>query len=183
MNHYEPADIESTDVEPRTRRALERVYTVLHTDGSPVEGDEEPTVVSVISGSSGREHTVDVRDGRCTCEDHKYRDAECAHIRRARIALGRVPIDTATLAAVDVHGRFAEHTPGPAVLTSDGGIIDAGDEGEVLEDGDDERPDDCTCWNAELELPCWPCYRDGFRSPNPRGTPGPTTNRQRRLTN
>ena len=27
--------------------------------------------------------------------------------------------------------------------------------------------DGCDSWNAELKLPCWPCYRDGFRSPNP----------------
>lgn len=23
----------------------------------------------------------------------------------------------------------------------------------------------CDCWDAEL--PCWPCYRDGFDVPNP----------------
>jgi len=31
----------------------------------------------------------------------------------------------------------------------------------------EERAADCDCWDAGLELPCWPCYRDGFRSPNP----------------
>jgi hypothetical protein len=31
----------------------------------------------------------------------------------------------------------------------------------------DGRPDDCDCWDADAELPCWPCYRDGFDVPNP----------------
>ena len=29
------------------------------------------------------------------------------------------------------------------------------------------RPEDCRCWDATLNLPCWPCYREGFRKPNP----------------
>jgi len=121
MSEQDTATVESTDIQPRTRRALERVYTVLHTDGTPISDDETPTVVSVVSGNSGREHRVDVRDERCTCEDHEYRGVECAHIRRARFALGRQSLDTDTLAACDVHERFAEHAPGPAVVASDGG--------------------------------------------------------------
>jgi len=30
----------------------------------------------------------------------------------------------------------------------------------------DGRPEDCDCW-ATGELPCWPCFRDGFEEPNP----------------
>jgi hypothetical protein len=35
----------------------------------------------------------------------------------------------------------------------------------------DGRPEDCDCggWNDGLDLPCWPCYRDGFEAPNPNG--------------
>jgi len=29
------------------------------------------------------------------------------------------------------------------------------------------EPDDCDCWDADAELRCWPCYRDGFDVPNP----------------
>lgn len=29
------------------------------------------------------------------------------------------------------------------------------------------RPDDCVCWDADAELPCWPCYRAGFETQNP----------------
>jgi hypothetical protein len=31
----------------------------------------------------------------------------------------------------------------------------------------DGRPEDCDCWDPEGDLPCWPCYRDGFDVPNP----------------
>ncbi|WP_247010814.1 hypothetical protein [Halorientalis litorea] len=31
----------------------------------------------------------------------------------------------------------------------------------------DGRPEDCACWDAEADLPCWPCYREGFEAPNP----------------
>lgn len=127
MSTYDTPSQESsgTDIEDRTRRALERVYSVLHTDGTPIEEDDDPTIVAVISGNSGRQHTVGVRESRCTCEDHKYRGVECAHIRRAKFALGRVPLDTATLAAVDVDRTFAANAPGPVVLTSDGGVVGA----------------------------------------------------------
>jgi hypothetical protein len=30
-----------------------------------------------------------------------------------------------------------------------------------------ERPDDCDCFPSMEDLPCWPCYRDGFEEPNP----------------
>ena len=123
MSNNELAGNESTDVEPRTRRALERVLTVTNPDGTPIADDETPTVVSVHSGNSGKERRVDVREGRCTCPDHEHREVKCAHIRRARYALGVQPVDRDTLAACDVHERFAEHCPGPVVATSDGGLV------------------------------------------------------------
>jgi predicted nucleic acid-binding Zn finger protein len=125
MSNEHTDDNESTDIDQRTRRALERVLTVTHTDGTPIREGEEPTVVSVHSGNSGKERRVDVREGRCTCPDHKHRGVECYHIRRARMALGAEPVDTTTLAACDVHSRFAEHAPGPVVATSDGGLVGA----------------------------------------------------------
>jgi hypothetical protein len=127
MSAYDTPSQESsgTDIEDRTRRALERALTVTHTDGTPIAADESPTVVSVHSGNSGKEHRVDVREGRCTCPDHEHRDSVCYHIRRARIALGRQPVHRDTLAACDVHGRLAEHAPGPVVVTSDGGVVGA----------------------------------------------------------
>jgi hypothetical protein len=35
----------------------------------------------------------------------------------------------------------------------------------------DARPDDCDCWDADAELSCWPCYREGFDVPNPSASP------------
>jgi len=32
---------------------------------------------------------------------------------------------------------------------------------------DTKRPDDCGCWNPDGDLPCWPCYQEGFKTPNP----------------
>lgn len=31
----------------------------------------------------------------------------------------------------------------------------------------DRRPADCDCLPTFEDPPCWPCYRDGFRTPNP----------------
>ncbi|WP_251342810.1 SWIM zinc finger family protein [Haloplanus halophilus] len=63
-------------------------------------------------------------------------------------------------------------TPAERVV-ADGGIIEAGDEGEIL-DEEDGRPDDCDCgdWNDGIGLPCWPCYREGFESPASAGEEG-----------
>jgi hypothetical protein len=141
MNDYDNAEVESTDVEPRTRRALERVLTVTHTDGTPIREGESPTVVSVHSGNSGKEHRVDVREGRCTCRDHRHRESRCYHIRRARMALGVRPIATETLAACDVHSHFASNAPGPVVATSDGGLI-GGETDEETDDSTDSAGSD-----------------------------------------
>jgi hypothetical protein len=138
MNDYHNAEVESADIEPRTRRALERVVTVTDTDGTPIADEETPTIVSVHSGNSGREHRVDVREGRCTCNDHRHRETRCYHIRRAQMALGVQPVATETLAACDVHERFAEHCPGPVVATSDGGLVG----GETDDDSTDSAGSD-----------------------------------------
>lgn len=149
-------------IEPRTERALTEYMSVLP------EGGEIYTVV----GQNGGTYTVDGREGRCTCPDAEYREATCKHQRRVAFATGERPIP----AAVDgVDEQLGEHTEAaPHVVASDGGIIEAGDDGEVLED--DERPDDCSCTGSRLEaeggLPCWPCYRDGFDEPNPNAPGG-----------
>jgi hypothetical protein len=145
-------------IEPRTERALTEYMAVL-----PDGGD-----IYTVVGQNGGTYTVDGRDGRCTCPDAEYNldDGErCKHQRRVAFATGERPVP-AEVAGVDE--QLAEHTEAmPRVVASDGGIIEAGDEGVILEDGDDERPEDCDCWDAEGELACWPCYREGFDVPNP----------------
>jgi hypothetical protein len=163
----------SESIAPRTRRALSEPLSVVSLDGTPVESRDE-TIVMVVS-HSGETYHVDAEAGRCECPDHEYRDARCKHIRRARVALGLQPVDSQVLVSVDVDATLGANAPGPVVATPDGGIIDAGDDGEILDeeeseernDDDDGRPDDCDCgdWNADLELPCWPCFRDSFEEP------------------
>jgi predicted nucleic acid-binding Zn finger protein len=115
---------ELDSIETRTRRALEEPLTVLTTDLKPVDEDEDTSIVTVTS-HSGSEYTVDVREGRCTCPDHKHRDPEggCKHLRRARVALAHDSVDSDTLARLDIDAGLAEHAPGPKVIASDGGVV------------------------------------------------------------
>jgi predicted nucleic acid-binding Zn finger protein len=176
MKHYETPAEESDgiEIEPRTERALSEALSVLTLEGHPVESPDR-SVVMVVS-HSGETYHVDAAAGVCECPDYEYNLPEgdretCKHIARARISLGRQPVDAQVLAEVDVDNTLAANAPGPVVATSDGGIIEAGDEGEVLDEGDGDgdggRPDECDCgdWNADADLPCWPCYRDGFEEP------------------
>ena len=161
MNAYESAEVESTDVEPRTERAIVEKMTVL-----PLDGD-----VYSVTTKSGAEYRVDGREGRCTCPDHEHRGVRCKHIRRVAFATGAEPIPGEVDGVDELLGRHTDGQPYSAteepVVATDGGIIDAGDEGEVLDETGDGRPDDCDCgdWNAGEGLPCWPCYRDDFEEP------------------
>jgi len=178
-------------IDERDQRALGQFLTVLPETGRARGADDLFLVVS----ESGSEYLVDARDQRCTCPDHEYRGVRCKHLRRVAIARGDRPVSAAELAAADVDPQLGQHTAGPRVVTSDGGIIEAGDEGEVLKaDGDAgdrtddvvdlagvtgdapaeaddgaERPADCTCEGPDDVCVCLPCYMAGFAfdDPNP----------------
>lgn len=153
---------ESIELEPRTERALTQYLTVLADVGRAKGADDLFLVVS----QSGSEYLVDTREGRCECDDHHYRGVRCKHLRRVAFATGDEPVP----AGVDgVDPQLGEHTDEtPRRAASDGGVVETTDDTTEGDDGD-ERPDDCDCgaWNAGEGLPCWPCYRDGFREPNP----------------
>jgi len=90
MNHYEPADIEGTDLEPRTERALTECMTVL---------PNAPGMYEVVGENENETYTVDLRAPACSCKDFEFRagkdfdpDDGCKHIRRARFATGEQPI-------------------------------------------------------------------------------------------
>ena len=159
-----------TDLQKRDVRALTEYMTVL-----PEGGD----IYKVVT-ESGSSYRVDALEGRCTCPDkqHNLEDGElCKHERRVRFATGEWVIPGwADTEAID--SQLGDHVTGtPEIAATDGGIIEAGDDGEILQDKDDSdkrrrRPDDCDCddWNHGSGLPCWPCYRDDFEFPNSGGT-------------
>lgn len=154
----------STDLDDRTVRALTEYMTVL--DG---EGD----VYTVVGENGGGEYRVDTRKGRCTCADHEYRSARCKHIRRVAFATGEEAIP-AWIDGDSLDSQLGEHVDGEIhFAASDGGIIVADDDSEILdnsgeEEGDStERPGDCECRRFEtkdVDLPCWACYREGFET-------------------
>lgn len=164
-----------TDLEKRTRRALEQYLTVLDDVDAAAGADDLYVVVS----ESGSQYCVDARGGSCTCPDAEHRDPDggCKHVRRVAFATGADAIPAgADPGAVDdqlgahvggavrwecEHGREfcaeapaaredavrcsdceieAAATPAERVV-ADGGIIEAGDGAEILDDDDgDDGP-------------------------------------------
>jgi len=117
MSTYESDTNES--IEPRTERALAECMTVLP------EGGEIYTVV----GENGGTYSVDGRDERCTCPDHKHRDVECKHLRRVAFATGARGVP----AGVDVDEHLGEHvesSPRRAAVTDGGEVLEERDESE-----------------------------------------------------
>lgn len=59
------------------------------------------------------------------------------------------------------HRRWVEHHAPDAVVIAaagvqtDGGVIDAGDEGKIIDEED--------CWCDGQPMPCWDCYNTGRR--------------------
>ncbi len=158
-----------TELDARDVRALTERMGVLD-DVGPARGADG--IFRVVS-QSGSTYTVDLQLGACSCPDSERRDPAggCKHVRRAAFATGERGVP-AWVDADAVDAMLGAHVAaGPKVLATDGGILEPGDDGEILDgdegDGDDARPDDCDCgdWNADAELPCWPCYRDGFNTP------------------
>jgi len=114
-----------------------------------LEGGKVEVVNKSYDASEGHTYTVHVEGGipfSCTCPAFEYQDGPCKHMVSVAI---REPV----LEAVS-----AEPT-----LKTDGGVTV--EEGESKHSN--ERPDDCDCTPLMEELPCWPCYRDGFEGPNP----------------
>ena len=74
------------DVEPRTIRAATEHMTVI---------EEAPAMFSVTT-QSGSEYTVDLREPACTCPDFQHREevTECKHIRRVRLNVGQVDVES-----------------------------------------------------------------------------------------
>ena len=122
----------------------------------------DPRKVEVTNESYGFEKddhryvvTVEERDGlfvpvECECPADEFNEEyACKH--RVAVATVGGPV---VLGAAIAYTSDESESP----LRADGGIIKA---------ESDERPDDCDCSPLFEDLPCWPCYRDGFKDPNP----------------
>jgi hypothetical protein len=168
---------DSIDIEPRTRRAVTECMTVLSADGD---------TYTVVGQNGGGEYEVNARTGDCSCPDSEYNlsaHERCKHAQRVEIILGEHAMPAVDPDDVDPHlGEHVRATARRAV--ADGGIVEPGDDAEILDDEEgeevvdladmtdepgEERPDDCQCapFLADGDLPCWPCYREGFATPAP----------------
>ena len=115
--------------------------------------------VEVTNGSHENpdDHTYTVHveggvPGDCTCPAFEYQPGACKHM--VAVAIREPVLDAAS-----------EEQP----VRADGGITF---EEFGADDRDDDRPDECDCSPLFEDLPCWPCYRDGFEEPNPNATGG-----------
>lgn len=56
-------------------------------------------------------------------------------------------------------------------VATDGGVlpsyVDRTEDDDTDDDEDDDRPDDCECdeFHRDLDIPCWPCFHEGFEEP------------------
>ena len=137
---------ERTDLQKRDVRALTEYMTVLPLGGG----------LYSVTTQSGSEYHVDALEGRCTCPDkqHNLEDGElCKHERRVRFVTGEwaIPGWTNTEAIDPQLGEHVSETPQVAATDTE----------------KRRRPDDCDCLATFEGLPCWPCYRDNFETPNP----------------
>ena len=104
-------------------------------------GDGDIEVVNT-SHEKPEEHTYTVHvegdiPSDCTCPAWEYHEGACKHMLAVAI---REPVLNAATAEPE--------------LEADGGV--------VLEE---ERPEDCDCSPLFEDLPCWPCYREGYEEP------------------
>lgn len=113
-------------------------------------GDSDVEVVNTSHEEpSDHSYTVHVESGiptYCTCPAFEYQQGVCKHM--VAVAIREPVLEAAT----------TERT-----LKADGGVTVEAEE----PDHSDQRPDDCDCSPLFEELPCWPCYRDGFEELNP----------------
>lgn len=159
---------EGTDLCARDVRALTEVMSTL---------DDTPTVRGAdglyeVVSQSGNTYTVDLWGPSCTCPDAEKRDVTCKHARRVMYAVGARPIPgwVQRGALDDQLGEHVDATPQVGRAATDGGVhVSAAQAADAPDQ--DERPAGCECDAIAIDdgdaLPCWPCFRDGFDTPNP----------------
>lgn len=145
----------------RDVRALTESHSVLPDVGQAADAPDLYTVVS----QSGRTYTVDIMGPSCSCPDAEKRDVTCKHARRVMFAEGMRPIPGwVNPAAIDeLLGRHVNGAPRIGKVATDGGPGLAADMERA--GAGDERPADCRCESGDEDVPCWPCFRDGWETP------------------
>ena len=107
--------------------------------------------VEVVNGSHDEpdEHTYTVHvegdiPSDCTCPAWEFQRGACKH-----------------MVSVAIRESVLEAVSAEPTVKADGGVTV---EADTTDDADD-RPDDCDCTPLMDDLPCWPCYREGFEYP------------------
>lgn len=127
MYENESITEERTDLDDRSRRALEQYLTVLPNYDRSKAADSLFMVVS----QSGSEYLVDLKLGACECPDAEYRGVTCKHQRRVEYAVSGVPADLPD--GVDADPNLGEHvetvgesdadaTSSEQAIATDGGL-------------------------------------------------------------
>lgn len=145
---------DSDQLSDRDRRALSQYLTVLE-DIDRVRGADD---LYLVVSESGSEYLVDMQEGACECDDHRYRGSKCKHARRIEFATGSRPVPGN--ADVEVDPQLGEHVSGsPRLAMPDGGIVttDADDDATDLE-ATDEDQDRCDCDELGGDLECVACF-------------------------
>lgn len=130
-------------IDERDVRALQQYLTVLDDVGRARGADD----LYLVTSESGSEYLVDAREQTCECPDHEYRNVRCKHIRRVAFATGAEPIPTSV---DDVDPQLGMHVE--AAPATDGGMIVAEDDAEILEDADavDQVVDEGEEWSLHV---------------------------------
>jgi hypothetical protein len=159
-NEHTDKNVSDSEIEPRTRRALEEYLTVTQCD----IGDE---YIVEVHSQSGETYIVDAVEGNCNCEDAEYNlddDENCKHVRRARFALGLDAVPADAVETLDIDENLGCATDADLrFATADGGVVEATIESDgFVDDGEEEESEECEeC--AELpddDLPCFECYME-----------------------
>ena len=121
---------------------------------------DAPGLVTVRNESheNADEHSyrVNIENGvpvACECPSDMYHEGACKH--RVAVAIREPVLEAAS---------EYENNQEPEVVTDGGTTIE---HSTVSEQQAESRPVDCDCLPTFENLPCWPCYQEGFQMPNP----------------
>jgi hypothetical protein len=145
-----------------------------------IVGPQQIEVTNASYGCEKDEHqylvTVEGRDGvfvpdKCECPADQYSEKYACKHRVACVTIGGPVLLGAAMAYTLDEGSYSEPTTMADKIRTDGGTdVQANSDDHVGSDAETvSRPDDCDCASfvGEYRLPCWSCFRDGFRNPNP----------------